>query len=84
MLAGWWLALGHLVTALALALTIIGLPFAGTFEARRPGAVAGRQDGGDNRGSRPNASRGAAKVSDADLLKLARTFNHSLDRELSR
>lgn len=27
-LAGWWLALGHLVTALALALTIIGLPFA--------------------------------------------------------
>ncbi len=27
-LAGWWLALGHVVTALALALTIIGLPFA--------------------------------------------------------
>src|SRR6202158_647678 len=27
-LAGWWLALGHLVTALLLALTIIGLPFA--------------------------------------------------------
>jgi uncharacterized membrane protein YccF (DUF307 family) len=27
-LAGWWLALGHLVTAVALAITIIGIPFA--------------------------------------------------------
>jgi uncharacterized membrane protein YccF (DUF307 family) len=27
-LAGWWLALGHLLTALVLAITIIGLPFA--------------------------------------------------------
>jgi len=27
-LAGWWLALGHLVTAIVLALTIIGIPFA--------------------------------------------------------
>lgn len=27
-LAGWWLALGHLFTAVALALTIIGIPFA--------------------------------------------------------
>jgi uncharacterized membrane protein YccF (DUF307 family) len=27
-LAGWWLALGHLVTALFLAITIIGIPFA--------------------------------------------------------
>ena len=26
--AGWWLALGHLVTAAGLAVTIIGLPFA--------------------------------------------------------
>jgi uncharacterized membrane protein YccF (DUF307 family) len=26
--AGWWLALGHLIFALALAITIIGLPFA--------------------------------------------------------
>jgi uncharacterized membrane protein YccF (DUF307 family) len=26
--AGWWLALGHLVTAAALAVTIIGIPFA--------------------------------------------------------
>ena len=28
LLAGWWLALAHLITALALAITIIGLPFA--------------------------------------------------------
>jgi uncharacterized membrane protein YccF (DUF307 family) len=27
-LAGWWLALGHLITAIALAVTIIGIPFA--------------------------------------------------------
>ncbi|MHB8886071.1 MAG: YccF domain-containing protein [Methylovirgula sp.] len=27
-LAGWWLALAHVVTAVALAVTIIGLPFA--------------------------------------------------------
>jgi uncharacterized membrane protein YccF (DUF307 family) len=27
-LAGWWLAIGHLVTALGLAITIVGLPFA--------------------------------------------------------
>ena len=27
-LAGWWLALGHLLTAIALAITIIGIPFA--------------------------------------------------------
>jgi len=27
-LAGWWLALAHLITALGLALTIIGIPFA--------------------------------------------------------
>lgn len=27
-LAGWWLALAHLIFALALAITIIGLPFA--------------------------------------------------------
>jgi uncharacterized membrane protein YccF (DUF307 family) len=27
-LAGWWLALGHLLLAVALAITIIGLPFA--------------------------------------------------------
>ena len=26
--AGWWLALGHLITAAVLAITIIGLPFA--------------------------------------------------------
>ena len=27
-LAGWWLALGHVITAAGLAITIIGLPFA--------------------------------------------------------
>ena len=27
-LAGWWLALGHLITAVGLGITIIGLPFA--------------------------------------------------------
>ena len=27
-LAGWWLAIGHLVVAACLAITIIGLPFA--------------------------------------------------------
>lgn len=27
-LAGWWLALGHLFSAVALAITIVGLPFA--------------------------------------------------------
>jgi uncharacterized membrane protein YccF (DUF307 family) len=27
-LAGWWLALGHLVTAVAQAITIIGIPLA--------------------------------------------------------
>lgn len=28
LVAGWWLALGHLISAAALAVTIIGLPFA--------------------------------------------------------
>ena len=28
LLAGWWLALGHLIAAVVLAITIIGLPFA--------------------------------------------------------
>src|SRR5215831_351455 len=27
-LAGWWLALGHLITAVMLAVTLIGIPFA--------------------------------------------------------
>ena len=27
-LAGWWLALGHLITAIVLAITVIGIPFA--------------------------------------------------------
>ena len=28
LLAGWWLALGHLLTAIAWALTLVGIPFA--------------------------------------------------------
>lgn len=28
LVAGWWLALGHIVTSIALACTIIGIPFA--------------------------------------------------------
>src|SRR5476649_2595306 len=28
LLAGWWLALGHLITAIILAVTIVGIPFA--------------------------------------------------------
>ena len=28
LLAGWWLALGHLILAIGLAVTVIGLPFA--------------------------------------------------------
>jgi uncharacterized membrane protein YccF (DUF307 family) len=28
LLAGWWLALGHLITAVGLAVTLIGIPFA--------------------------------------------------------
>ena len=27
-LAGWWLALGHLITAIMLSITIVGIPFA--------------------------------------------------------
>ena len=27
-IAGWWLALGHLITAILLAVTLIGIPFA--------------------------------------------------------
>jgi uncharacterized membrane protein YccF (DUF307 family) len=27
-IAGWWLALGHLITAILLAVTIVGIPFA--------------------------------------------------------
>ena len=28
LIAGWWLALGHLITAILLAVTVIGIPFA--------------------------------------------------------
>ena len=30
LLAGWWLALGHLITAILLVVTIVGIPFAWT------------------------------------------------------
>jgi uncharacterized membrane protein YccF (DUF307 family) len=50
-LAGWWLALAHVVTAILLAITIIGIPFAwahlklarlGAFEACSARALANR------------------------------------------
>ena len=44
-LAGWWLALGHLITAIVLAITIIGIPVRlGAPQARRARALADRQD----------------------------------------
>ena len=44
-LAGWWLALGHVITAILMAVTIIGIPVRlGAFEARRNSTVADRQD----------------------------------------
>ena len=45
LLAGWWLALGHLLTAILLAMTIIGIPFAWAhLQACRYRALADRQD----------------------------------------
>ena len=42
-LAGWWLALAHVVTAILLAITIVGIPFAwGAFEACGACALANR------------------------------------------
>src|SRR5262249_9890959 len=44
-LAGWWLALLHLFTAIILAITIVGIPFAvRPREARCARAVANRED----------------------------------------
>jgi len=43
-LAGWWLALAHLITAIMLAITIIGIPVRlGACEGRWPCALANRQ-----------------------------------------
>jgi uncharacterized membrane protein YccF (DUF307 family) len=40
-LAGWWLSLGHLVTAIVLAMTIVGIPFAWA-HLKAPGWRCGR------------------------------------------
>ena len=54
-LAGWWLALGHLGTALGLAVTIIGLPFAWAhLKLAVLGSVADRAD------DRPHGRAGRA------------------------
>jgi uncharacterized membrane protein YccF (DUF307 family) len=54
LLAGWWLALGHLVTAILLAVTISRHPVRlGAPEARRTGAMADRE------GDRTGAERAA-------------------------
>ncbi len=64
-LAGWWLALGHVITAVALAVTIIGHAVRlGASEARRAVAVADRADDRQRRGgggaARPRSlSRGS-------------------------
>jgi uncharacterized membrane protein YccF (DUF307 family) len=42
-LAGWWLALGHVITAVLLAVTIVGIPFAWAISAAGI-ALADRQD----------------------------------------
>ena len=50
-LAGWWLALGHVITAVALAVTIIGIPFAWAhLKLAAPVAVADRADDRQRRG----------------------------------
>ena len=36
LLAGWWLALGHIITAIGLAITVIGIPFACDFGLIQP------------------------------------------------
>ena len=43
-LAGWWLALGHLITAIMLAVTIVGTLRLGTCEACWIGTLANRQN----------------------------------------
>ena len=44
-LAGWWLALGHLIIAIGLAITIIGIPFAWAhLKLAGARALADRQD----------------------------------------
>jgi uncharacterized membrane protein YccF (DUF307 family) len=51
-LVGWWLALGHLVTAIGLAITIIGIPFGWAhLKMILPRSLANRPDDRDRRGS---------------------------------
>jgi uncharacterized membrane protein YccF (DUF307 family) len=75
LLAGWWLALGHLVTAILLAVTIVGIPFAWAhLKLCRAGAVADRE------GDRAVPGR-AAPVAVASLRLLrgpSRSANDSL------
>ena len=62
-LAGWWLALGHAITAVLLAVTIIGIPVrVGAPEASRPRALADRQD--DRAGRRHGAAIRTTVVTD--------------------
>ena len=57
LLAGWWLALGHVVTAILLAVTIVGIPFAWAHEARQASAVADREGDPCRRRTRRSGSR---------------------------
>jgi uncharacterized membrane protein YccF (DUF307 family) len=58
LLAGWWLALGHIVTAIGLAITIIGLPFAWAHLKLVPiSPLADWQDDRDPGGSGDDAER---------------------------
>ena len=50
-LAGWWLALGHLITAVALAVTMIGIPFAWA-HLKLAGACRSGRSGGRSSASR--------------------------------
>src|SRR5262249_48329646 len=59
LLAGWWLALGHLVTAILLAVTIVGIPFAWA-HLKLAGLARDRE------GDRPSAER-AAPIAAASL-----------------
>ena len=67
LLAGWWLALGHLVTAILLALTIMGIPFAWAhLKLARSGAMADRE------GDRTGAERAAPVAARLALRRFMR------------
>ena len=76
--AAWWLALGHLVTAILLAVTIAGIPFAwGTPEPRRTGAVANWVDDQTKAG----CSLTRTPVREVNPIFLGRTFLRTRMRE---